>query len=81
MAVDKEAKQLLECVVGQTVRVQPTMRGAIWEKAMNYKNVGERSYLVQTENGNLYKRDTKFLKKSAESYHGSKLQSGCQSED
>ena len=29
---DKAAKQLPELVVGQTVRLQPTMPGALWEK-------------------------------------------------
>ena len=62
------------------MRVQPTMRGAIWQKAMNLKKVGERIYLVQTENGNLYRRNRKFLKETAVPYDGSKLQPGYQSE-
>ena len=65
----------------RSVRVQPTMRGAIWQKAMNLKKVGERIYLVQTENGNLYRRNRKFLKETAVPYDGSKLQPGYQSED
>ena len=63
---DKTAKEFPELAIGQTVRMQPTVRGASWRKATNLKKIGEQSYLVQTEEGDVYRRNRKFLKETTE---------------
>jgi len=63
---DKTAKELPELVVGQSVRIQPTKHRALWKKAMVMKKVGIRSYLVKTNEGQIYRRNRKHLRQTAE---------------
>lgn len=63
---DRGAKLLPELEIGQTVRMQPAVRGTVWGKAVNLKQVGNRSYLVQTNKGNVYCRNRRFLKTARE---------------
>ena len=64
---DKGAKQLPPLIVGQTIRLQPVGNGEKWKKATVLKKVGERSYLVKTTNGQIYRRNRKFLRSTNES--------------
>ena len=50
-----------ELVVGQGVRVQPLTTGGQWRRATVIKKVSERSYLTQTEEGQVYRRNRKYL--------------------
>ena len=47
--------------------MQPVENNGQWRKATIIKKVGERSYLAQTEEGNVYRRNRKFMKATAES--------------
>ena len=65
---DKAAKSLPELQIGQGVRMQPVENNGQWRKATIIKKVvGEQSYLAQTEEGNVYRRNRKFMKATAES--------------
>ena len=63
---DRTAKSLPELQIGQGVRMQPVEHSGQWKQATIVKKVGERSYLAQTEEGNVYRRNRKFLKATAE---------------
>ena len=64
---DKGAKQLPLLTVGQTIRVQPVVCGDKWKKATVLKKDGEQSYLVKTSNGQIYRRNRKYLRSTNES--------------
>ena len=59
---DRTAKALPELVTGQGVRMQPLDPGGQWRRATVIKKVGERSYLTQTEEGQIYRRNQKYLR-------------------
>jgi len=59
---DRTAKALPELVVGQGVRIQPLECSGQWRRASVIKKVGERSYLTQTPEGQVYRRNRKHLK-------------------
>ena len=63
---DRGAKQLPALVSGQMVQVQPVKHGEKWKKATVLKKVGERSYLVKTSNGQIYRRNRKYIKRTKE---------------
>ena len=63
---DQGTKLLPELEIGQTVRTQPAVKGTVLEKAINLKQVGNLSYLVQTNKGNVYCRNRCFLKATRE---------------
>ena len=65
---DKTAKDLPELKIGETVRVQPDMPNQTWRKATCLQKVGPRSYLIQTEDGQKYRRNRKFLRVSTEEF-------------
>ena len=59
---DRTAKALPELVIGQGVRMQPLTICGEWRRATVIKKVGERSYLTQTEGGQVYRRNWKHLR-------------------
>jgi len=59
---DKHAKSLPELEIGQTVKLQPLRKGGTWCKARAINKVGDRSYLVKTDNGATYRRNRKFIR-------------------
>ena len=61
-AYDKHAKPLPELHVGEPVRLQPVNPKALWEKGSCVAKIGPRSYLIETESGNLYRRNRKFIR-------------------
>ena len=61
-AYDKRARPLPELQVGEPVRLQPVNPKAPWEKGSCVAKVGPRSFLIETENGNLYRRNRKFIR-------------------
>ena len=58
---DKSARPLPELQVGEPVGLQPINPKAPWDKGSCVENVGPRSYLIETDNGNLYGRNRKFI--------------------
>ena len=61
-AYDKHAKPLPELHVGEPVRLQPVNPKPLWEKGLCVAKIGQRSYLIETESGNLYRRNRKFIR-------------------
>jgi len=59
---DRTAKRLPALAVGQTVRIQPVKHQEKWKKATIVKKVSDRSYLVKTANGKIYRRNWKHLR-------------------
>ena len=59
---DKSARPLPELQIGDTVRLQPVDPKAPWEKGSCVAKVGPCSYLIETDNGNLYRRNRKFIR-------------------
>jgi len=59
---DRTAKALPELVIGQGVRMQPLGTGGQWKRATVIKKVGERSYLTQNEEDQVYRRNCKYLR-------------------
>ena len=58
---DKSARPLPELQVGEPVGLQPINPKAPWDKGSCVANVGRRSYLIETDNGNLNGRNRKFI--------------------
>ena len=58
---DKSARPLPELQIGEPVRLQPVNPKAPWDKGSCVAKVGPRSYLIETDNGNLYRRNRKFI--------------------
>ena len=52
--------------IGETVRLQPQDKNGIWQKASIVKKVAERSYLVKTAEGHMFRRNRKFLRATGE---------------
>lgn len=63
---DKTAKDLPELDIGETVRIQPDQPKQPWRKVKCLQKVGPRSYLVEAENGQKYRRNRKFLRTTGE---------------
>lgn len=63
---DRSAKPLPELIIGQGVRMQPLEPSGQWRKAIVTKKVGERSYLAQTDDGKVYRRNRKYLRSTNE---------------
>lgn len=59
---DRQAKCLPKLEVGQRVKLQPLVKGDAWKKARTVGKVGDRSYLVQTDEGKIYRRNRKFIR-------------------
>ena len=52
-----------ELHVGEPVRLQPVNPKAPWEKGRFIcAKIGPRPYLIETESGNLYRRNRKFIR-------------------
>ena len=64
---DRNSKELIPLQVGDIVRVKPTS-GEKWFKAKVEYQVNERSYEVRTENGAVYRRNRRHLRKVQESF-------------
>ncbi|XP_060575603.1 uncharacterized protein LOC132733042 [Ruditapes philippinarum] len=62
---DKNAKPLSPLNVGDSARIQRLDKS--WSPAVVIKNHSDRSYIVETENGQQYRRNRKDLLKSKES--------------
>ena len=70
---NKKVKDLKELDEGQVVRMKPfTLGSKVWAKGCVLKRLDERSYEVQAENGNIYRRNRKDIKPTNEIY-GDKL--------
>ncbi|KAG1697909.1 putative membrane protein [Nymphon striatum] len=65
---DRSAKELPGLVTGEMVRLQPDRKNLTWRKAWVTDEVAPRSYLVETEEGDKYRRNRKFLKKTSEEF-------------
>ena len=63
---DKTARDLPELIIGEPVRLQPDLPKQPWRKATCLGQIGPRSYLVQTEEGQKYRRNRKFLRTTSE---------------
>ena len=59
---DKGAKTLPNLTIGQPVRIQPLSKDGSWKKATTVNVLGNRSYTVQTEEGQRYRRNRKFIR-------------------
>ena len=65
---DKGSKELKQLKPGETVRMKPRERGKPWKQARVLKQVGIRSYKVETQNGKEYIRNRKHLRTSKEHF-------------
>ncbi len=64
---NKQAKDLPDLSVGDTVRVKPVKLGdKVWKKGVITKNLGDRSYQVSTTDGATYRRNRVHLKRTEE---------------
>ena len=63
---DKGARWLPPLEIGETVRLQPQDKNGIWQKASIVKKVAERSYLVKTAEGHMFRWNRKFLRATGE---------------
>ena len=75
-AYDKHAKPLPELHVGEPVRLQPINPKAPWEQGSCVAKVGPRSYLIETDSGNLYRRNRKFIRQDPSQEQASSDSSG-----
>ena len=58
---DRGAKPLPDLQIGQTVNLQPLDRGNTWKTATTVSKRGDCSYMLQTDEGYLYRRNRKFI--------------------
>jgi hypothetical protein len=74
---DRDAKPLSPLKIGESARVQRSDK--TWSPAIVLDNPTERSYIVETENGQIYRRNRRDLLKTSEPVvrHGA-LDSGCE---
>ena len=66
---DKSARPLPELQIGEPVRLQPVNPKAPYDKGSCVAKVGPRSYLIETDNGNLYRRNRKFIRQDPSQGH------------
>ena len=59
---DRGAKPLPDLQTGQTVNLQPVDRGNTWKTATTLSKLGNHSYMLQTDEGNLYRGNRKFIR-------------------
>lgn len=59
---DKTAKVRPELEIGQQIRLQPSKPRQPWSAGSVAAKVGPRSFLVETEDGKLYRRNTQMIK-------------------
>ena len=52
--------------IGQTVRMQPQDKDGTWRKANVVNRLGNRSYLLQTDEGQTYRRNRKSIRVTSE---------------
>ncbi|XP_063951721.1 uncharacterized protein K02A2.6-like [Lytechinus pictus] len=64
---DRGAKDLPELRIGQGVLLQPDLPHQPWRQAVCRKILGDRSYLVQTDDGHQFRRNRRFLRATANS--------------
>ena len=65
---NKSAKELEPLATGDIVRMKPFVAGKkTWEKAMVKERLDERSYTVETANGDTYRRNRFHVRKTKES--------------
>ena len=65
---NKSAKELEPLATGDVVRMKPFVAGKkTWEKAMVKERLDERSYTVETANGDMYRRNRFHVRKTKES--------------
>jgi len=65
---NKSAKALEPLDTGDVVRMKPFVAGKkTWEKAMVKERLDERSYTVETANGDTYRRNRFHMRKTKES--------------
>ena len=72
---DKTAKDLPELNIGEPVRLQADIPKQPWRMATCLQKVGPRSYIVQTDEGQKYRRNRKFLRTTAEAPTGATVSS------
>jgi hypothetical protein len=48
--------------IGEAVRLQPTQPRSPWRQGSCVAKIGPRSYLVETNDGHLYRRNRKFIR-------------------
>lgn len=66
---DKNAHQLPELEVGDTVRIKPTNRlNKEWEQGQILKKLDFRSYLVKTQKNRTIRRNRRHLRKTIEKF-------------
>ena len=75
-AYDKHAKPLPELHVGEPVRLQPVNPKPPREKGSCVAKIGPRSFLIETESGNLYRRNRKFIRQDPRQEQASSDSSG-----
>ena len=63
---DRGTKTLPDLQIGHTVRMQPQDKGGTWRKAKVVNKLGNRSYLLQTDEGQTYRRNRKFIRATSE---------------
>ena len=69
---DKNAKDLSVMEEGQVIRMKPYVLGEKeWKKGIVMRRLDERSYDVCTEDGEIFRRNRKFLKPTRETMDGS----------
>lgn len=59
---DKGAKPMPDLQIGRLVRLQPLATGDTWKAATTVSKLGDHSYLLQTDQGQLYRRNRKFIR-------------------
>lgn len=62
MYYDRYAKDLPELSPGDVVRIQPNRKGEEWKRAVVLECLGNRSYRVQADNGQIYRRNRRHLR-------------------
>ena len=65
-----------ELHVGEPVRLQPVNPKAPWEKGSCVAKIGPRFSLTETESGNLYRRNRKFIRQDPSQEQASSDSSG-----
>jgi len=75
---DKGTKPLPELEIGQPVRIQPNKYNSQWTLGQCIDKVGPRSYLVQNEDGQMFRRNRKFLRTTQEQDQSLKQQTFSQ---
>jgi len=59
---DRGAKTLPELAIGQPVRMQPVSKDGSWRKATTVSVLGNRPYVVQADDGQMYRRNRRFIR-------------------